>query len=179
MELHELEIFVHVAGAKPKVVVAGLSDKLREVLTQAEIIQEGQDNILVFVGECEEALHEPDNVEYGEDEHAPVDIDLTLEALELHRHLHVHCHPCRHVKVEVHMDGKAAGRLFSPATTIGCVTKWAHKRFGLDAGAAAEFVLQFSKESKQPRSDQHLGDLIKAPECFACFDLVKELTPQG
>ena len=31
----------------------------------------------------------------------------------------------------------------------------------------------------QPRPDTRLGELTKAPDCSLCFDLVKEVTPQG
>jgi hypothetical protein len=31
----------------------------------------------------------------------------------------------------------------------------------------------------QPRSDEHLGDLVQGESCSICFDLVKELTPKG
>ncbi|MFZ3327501.1 MAG: hypothetical protein WA231_17170 [Methylocella sp.] len=38
----------------------------------------GKDGIFVFVGECDEALKEPAEIEDGVDQHEPVDIDLTL-----------------------------------------------------------------------------------------------------
>ena len=66
----ELELFIHGQGAKPKVVVATPGEVLRDVLIRLEIIKQGQDDILVFVGECEEALNEPDETEDGKDEHA-------------------------------------------------------------------------------------------------------------
>ena len=51
----ELELFIHGQGAKPRVIVATPGDVLRDVLLRLEVIKEGQDDILVFVGECEEA----------------------------------------------------------------------------------------------------------------------------
>src|ERR1700692_3888319 len=136
MSNEEIEHFIHVQGAKPKVFTAPRSDTLRAVLIRAEIIKEG-DKLFVFVGECEEALKEPDGVEDGADEHAPVDIDLTLEILEIHRHRHVHLHRCRHVAVEVNFGGDTKRRKFSPATTIDVVTRWARRKFPLEAAAAA------------------------------------------
>lgn len=179
MEKQELEHFVHAEGTKPTVVVGVPDDKLWDVLIRTEIIREGQDNIFVFVGECDEALREPDHVEDGVDEHAPVDVSLSLVMLELHRHRHVHCHRCRHVAVEVHFGGKTKAHRFSPATTINVVTQWARRKFQLDAAAAAEYVLQLCNSTDQPRSDKHLGELVNAPKCSICFDLVKEVTPQG
>ncbi|MGA2704147.1 MAG: hypothetical protein ABSH35_23985 [Isosphaeraceae bacterium] len=178
-EIAELEIFVHSQGAKPKVIVAAPGDTLRNALVRSEFLKEGQDDILVFVGEGEEALAQPDEIEDGADEHAPVDVDLTLEVLEIKRHHHVHCHRCRHVAVEVNFGGKTKHRRFSPSATDGVVAQWARKKFHLDAAAAAEYVLQLCNSTEQPRSDKHLGELVEAPKCSLCFDLVKEITPQG
>jgi hypothetical protein len=179
MANEELEFFLHGQGTKPKVVVASPGDTLREVLIRMDVIKESQDDILVFVGECEEALREPDDAEDGADQHAPVDVSLTLEVLEIRRHRHVHCHRCRHVAVEVNFGGKTKHRKFSPAATVGVVAQWARKKFHLDAAAAAEYVLQVCKTTDQPRSDEHLGELVEASKCSICFDLVKEVTPQG
>lgn len=174
----ELELFIHGQGVKPKVAVARPHEVLRDVLIRMEIINEGQNDLLVFVGECEEALVELDDIEDGEDQHAHVDVLLTVEALELHRHRHVHVHKCKRVAVEVNFNGQKRHR-FSPATTIGVVTQWARKKFRLDGAAGAEYVLQFHHSSKQPRSDEHLGELVESTTCSICFDLVKEITPQG
>lgn len=179
MEKQELELFVHVQGDKPKVVAASPTDILREVLTRLGVLGEGRDDMLVFVGESEDALKEPGGVDDGEDAHAPVDVGLTLEALGLQRRRHVHCHRCRRIAVEVNFGGKTIRRKFSPATTIEVVTKWARRKFRLDAAAAAEYVLQLCGSTKQPRPDVHLGELVMAPTCSICFDLVKEVTPQG
>ena len=81
-----IELFIHSQDEKPRVAVAGPHEVLRDVLVRAEVITEGQEDLLVFVGEWEEALNEPDEIEDGEDGQAPVDLSLTIEALELHRH---------------------------------------------------------------------------------------------
>lgn len=179
MAQQEIEHFVHVHGAKPKVVKAASSDTLAEVLMRLGIMKPGQDNILVFVGECDEALSEEDHIEHGADAHAPVDVGLTLEVLELHRHRHVHCHTCRHVAVEVNFGGASLRRKFSPATTVAVVTQWARRKFRLDRAAAADYVLQLCHGGEQPRPDRHLGELVEGATCSLCFDLVKEITPQG
>jgi hypothetical protein len=177
MENVEIEHFHHGQGIKPSAVTAASTATLREVLIRLGPLEDG---IFVFVGECEEALKEPADVEDGVDEHAPVDIDLTLEVLEIVRHRHVHRHNCRHVAVEVNFGGDTKRHKFSPATTIGAVTQWARKKFPkLDPHAAAEYVLQIVGTSTQPRSDEHLGELVPKTTCSICFDLVKEVTPQG
>jgi len=179
MANHELELFIHGQGLKPLVVAASPEDTLGDVLIRAGVIKDIHSDLLVFVGESQEALNEPDDVEDGADQHAPVDVKLTLEALDLKRHRHVHCHRCRHVKVEVNFGDKTKRRNFSPATTIAVVTQWARKKFRLDPAAAAEYVLRLCKSNDQPRPDKHLGELVEAPKCSICFDLVKEVTPQG
>jgi hypothetical protein len=180
MKSQEIEHFLHGQGIKPKAAAAAPGDTLREVLIRFEMLKEGDEETFVFVGECEEALKEPVEVEDGCDEHSPVDIKLTLEVLEIHRHRHVHIHHCRHVAVEVNFGGKTKRHRFSPATTIGTVTEWARKKFpNLDAAAAAEYVLQICDTTTRPRASEHLGELVKASVCSICFDLVKEVTPQG
>jgi hypothetical protein len=177
--LQELQLFIHGQGMKPIALVAAPGETLREVLVRVDVFRENQDELLVFVGECDEALKEADEVENGADEHEPVDVSLTIEALELKRHRHVHLHRCRHVEVEVNFGGKTKRRKFSPATTIGVVTQWAREKFHLDEAAASDYVLRLCDSVEQPRPDKHLGELVEAPTCFICFDLVAEVTPQG
>jgi hypothetical protein len=179
MASEAIELFIHSQGAKPTVAVAGPHEVLRDILVRAEVITEGQDELLVFVSEWEEALAEPDEVENGEDAHVPVDLSLTIEALELHIHRHVHVHKCRRVAVEVHFNGVTKRHRFSPATTISIVTQWARKKFKLDPAAGAEYVLHICDTTKQPRPSEHLGELVEPPGCAICFKLVKEITPQG
>lgn len=59
MAAKQLEIFLHGAGSKPKVVGAASRDILMEVLVRAGAASPGATDILVFVGEWEEALREP------------------------------------------------------------------------------------------------------------------------
>ena len=42
----------------------------------------------------------------------------------------------------------------------------------------ADYVLRACGTNEQPRSDTYLGELAPAT-CSLCFDLVKEVTPQG
>lgn len=175
----ELELFIHSQGAKPKVVMARTHEMLRDVLVRTEAIKEGQDDLLIFIGEWEEALTESDEIEEGEDRHTPVDVSLTVEVVQLHRQRHIHVHKCKRVIVEVNFNSDAKRHRFSPATTMGVVTQWARKKFKLEGAAGAEYVLQICKTSKQPRPSEHLGELVESPTCGICFDLVKEITPQG
>jgi hypothetical protein len=180
MESQEVEHFLHGQGIRPLVVKASRGEKLRDVLTRTEVFRNGQDGIFVFVGECEEALSEPREIDDGADQQRPVDIDLTLEVLEIHRHRHVHVHHCRHIAVEVNFGGKTKQHRFSPATTVGVVTEWARKKFSdLDPAAIAEYVLEICGTTTQPRSNEHLGELVRTTTCSICFNLVKEVTPQG
>jgi hypothetical protein len=173
------EFFLHANDAEPKIGKGAPHETLREVLIRVGIIEDGGGNTLVFVGECDVALRESDEIEDGVDKHEPVDISLTLEVLEVHRHRHVHCHTCRHIAVEVNFGGKTKRHHFSPATTVGVVTEWARRKFKLDPESASEYVLQICGTTTQPRSDEHLGKLVDAPVCSLCFNLVKEVSPQG
>lgn len=176
----KIEIFVHGQGVKPVVVTASADEILRDVLIRAGAFTAADARtILVFVGECDEALREAVDVEGGADDHAPVDAGLTLGALGIRDHHHVHHHRCRHVKVDVNFSGQTKQRRFSPATPIAVVTEWARKKFHLDPAGATEYVLQLCQSTEQPRADKHLGELVTAPACAICFDLVREVTPQG
>ncbi|MHB8270248.1 hypothetical protein [Bradyrhizobium sp.] len=178
-EGQDIEYFLHGQGIKPMVAVAPSDDTLRAVLIRLEIIRGEAHGFQVFIGECDEALKEPSEADDCADEHAPVDIDLTLAVLEIHRHRHVHVHRCRHVAVEVNFGKDTKRHRFSPNTTVGVATEWARRKFHLDPAVAGEFVLQVCGSLTQPRSTEHLGDLVQGTECSICFDLVKEITPKG
>ena len=127
MENVEIEHYLHAKGMEPKIGKGASHETLHEVLIRFGMIEDGAGDIFAFVGECNEALREPDDVEDGVDKHEPVDISLTLEVLEVHRHHHVHCHKCRHIAVEVNFGGKTvawpAGKWIKPdgsyATAVG------------------------------------------------------------
>ena len=178
MAAKQLEIFLHGAGSKPKVVEAASTDLLMEVLVRAGAAAPGATDILVFVGEWDEALREPEEVEGGADQHEPADVTRSLDELGLERHRHVHVHRCRHIAVKVNFM-KTKHHRFSPATTVATATAWARKKFQIDPATASEYVLQFCGSTTQPRADQHLGELVTPADCSLCFDLVKEVTPQG
>jgi len=175
----ELELFIHSQGERSRLAVASPREVLRDVLVRAGVIKEGDHELLVFVGEWDGAVREPVEVEDGEDQHEPVNVLLTIEALELHHHRHVHVHKCKRVAVEVNFTGHTKRHRFSPATTIGVVTQWARRKFKLDGAAGAEYVLRICGSTKQPRPSEHLGELVDSRTCAICFDLVKEVTPQG
>lgn len=179
MANQELELFVHAQGAKPRVVTTTAAEVLGEFLLRVGILPPGERDVLVFIGESEDALAESDDVDDGTDRHEPADIRLTVEALGVARHRHVHIHSCRHIATKVNFGGKTKHHRFSPATTIAVVTQWSRKKFHLEPAAAAEYVLQVCNSRTNPRPDQYLGELVHAPGCSICFDLVKEITPQG
>jgi len=179
MAAKHLEIFLHQADTKPKVIEVASTDILMEVLVRTGATTPEATDILVFVGEWEEALQEPEDVEDGFDQHEPVDVTKSLDELGLEHHRHVHIHRCRHIAVKVNFMGKTKHHRFSPATTIATATAWARKKFHVDPATASEYVLQLCESTNQPRADEHLGELVTPGECSLCFDLVKEVTPQG
>jgi hypothetical protein len=175
----EIEHFIHAPGVKMRVASGAATETIREVLVREEIFLKDTDGVHVFVGECLEALVEPDDVENGADCHAPVEIDLTLAVLDIEMRRHVHVHTCRHIATGVNFGGDTKSHRFSPNTTVGVATEWARRKFRIDPTIAHEYVLQICNSLVQPRSDEHLGDLVHGDTCSLCFDLVKELTPKG
>ena len=166
----EIEHFLHAEAATPKAVKGLPGETLREVLIRMEAIEKDADGLHVFVGEWDEALREPPLVEDGEDAHCPADLDLTLEVLEVHRHRHVHCHRCRHVGVEVYFGGQTKRHRFLRRPRLW---RWRPNGRAGSSGSylspAAEYVLQRCNSTEQPRSDMHLGELVKAPDCGICL----------
>ena len=162
----KIDVFVHCQGTKPQVVEGTPGEKIRDVLARAEITVH-DNGFLVFLGESD-----------GRSPHAPVDPNGALESLD-GTHRHIHCYPCSEVAVEVHFGGGTEHLKVSPATTIATVTSWTRQKFNLDAPAASEYQLRFcGADDRQPRPDEYLGELDKG-NCALCFNLVKELVPQG
>jgi hypothetical protein len=176
IEKQEIELFVHVEGRKAQVVVAEAEETLRETLRRIGLELPDGHGQQILVGE---ALTEIISLEEGAHEHTTVDIDLNLDLLDLRKHRHVHVHKCRHIGVAVNFSADTQDHKFKPNTTIGTVTDWARKKFPLDPAVAGEYVLQISGTTTQPRSTEHLGDVVQGDTCSVCFDLVKEVTPKG
>jgi hypothetical protein len=179
MSAESIEIFVHSSGAKPKVIGTELGANLRDVLAGAGAYSGEASEHYVFLGECDEALREPEEVDDGVDNQLPVEVVHSLRDLDVQRHHHVHVTKCRHVVIDVKFLEKDKRRKFSPAATIGTATEWARKKFRLDPAIAGEYVLQLSGTTAQPRTDEHLGELLDGKTCTLSFDLVKEVTPAG
>jgi hypothetical protein len=172
MEVSTMEFFLHGAG-RPKVIRADLAESLGEVLRREDALpQEGH---FVFVGEPEDAIHDPDA---EADVHAPADTSLSLHALELTRHKHIHTRAPHRIEVTVRYNGEHR-RKFSPAATVATVTRWAKKRFHIDPVAGAEWVLALLPGKEQPRPSEHLGELLKPGSHSLEFELVREENPQG
>lgn len=176
MSHEKIDLFLHGSGDKPRKISAGREERLIDVLAKSGI---NAADALVFVGEWTEALTEEKSINDGNDTHEPVDPTQTIERLKIREHEHIHCHKCHQIAVDVNYGSDTKKHKFSPATTIEVVTKWAKTKFPLDAAAAADLVLQKCGTDNRPRPNQHLGELVEAGNCKICFDLVKEVTPQG
>ena len=171
------ELFLHCQEAKPQIIQAALDETLVDVLSRAGVIEEHQSDLLIFLGESDEALRKPDDPEDRATHHGPVDAKLPIKELDP-QHRHIHCYYCPDVAVAVNFLDQTEQRKFSPVTTVGVVTTWACRKLRLDDAAAADCVLRICGTSEQPRPDKYLGELVQKG-CSLCFDLVKELTPQG
>ena len=176
-ERQTVDLIVHREGGVPQLVQARSDSRLKDALDQGAI---GTDPALhVFVGESTVALAELPEVENGEDAHSPANMEQTLNALGIHGTGHIHCHRCLRVRVTVNYQNRSAHHRFSPAATIATTTRWARNKFHLDDIDADKLVLQICNSSDRPRGSQHLGDLVHAPACEICFDLVPELKIEG
>jgi hypothetical protein len=101
--------------------------------------------------------------------------DAVLSMHGSERELKVHVHRCREVKVGVTFNGKTVHHVFSPATTIAKVKKWAaEKNFGMTPEEAGEHVLQIAGTKDRPAPNVHIGTLAKHPRCHVEFDLVPD-----
>lgn len=174
MENDEIELFVHASGHQPQLVLAAAEETLSETLRRLQLLPAGDSGHYIFLGEAVTEIIEVDEAE----EHSTVDIDLKLDVLDLRRHRHVHVHKCKRIAVVVNFNGEAKHK-FRPNTTIGVVTEWARKELRVDPPLAHEYVLQIAGTTTQPRSTEHLGDIVKDDTCSICFELVKEVTPKG
>ena len=162
----KVDVFVHCQGEKPQVVESAPGEKIRDVLLRAKIAVQ-DNNFLVFLGESG-----------GSSPHAPVDPDAALGSLT-GSHRHLHCYRCSEIAVEVHFGGGTEQLKVSPATPVATVASWARQKFNLDPPAASEYQLRFcGPDDKQPGPDEYLGEIEKG-NCAVCFNLVKELVPQG
>lgn len=172
--MHEtIEIFIHPAGEKPQITSVEASDTIAQALAKAGIVVSPEDHLFV-------AGSEDDNAEVvgDDDPDQPVLLSARVGDVGLTRHGHLHCHPCRRIQVTVRKD-ETKTRKFAPTARVARVRRWALKAFGLSGQAASDFVLQLCDSDQRPRPNQHLSELAQSDTCSICFDLVKELTPQG
>lgn len=172
--MHEIiEIFIHPAGGKSLIATVEASDTIAQALVKAGINVSPDDQLFV-------AGSEDDNAEVvGDDDlDEPVPHTARIGDAGLTHHGHVHCHRCHRIEVTVQKDDTKA-RKFAPTTRVARVRRWALNAFGLSGQAASDFVLQLCDSDKRPRLNQHLSELTQVGTCSICFDLVKEITPQG
>ena len=168
--MQEIDIFVQSEGSSAITIM-----KVRQDATVRE---------LVAAAVAQGAYHVADGDELQvslEEADEPLAPSATLAAAGIGHRSRVHLHRCHKVEVTVYFNGKDKSHAFSPAATIGKVTKWAvgKRGFDLDDVDAAEHVLQVSGTSIRPDEDAHLGTLVSAPACAASFDLVPKQRVEG
>ncbi len=169
MSADSIEFFIH-DGHQPPRLAKARGDELLEAALRREGITLG-DDIYLFVSDAER--------EDEAEEPEPVPSGLTMAAAGVKRHSHVHCHRCRRVQVSVNYQSKTEQRKFAPNTRIRRVRRWAQKVFGLTGPAAGDFVLQPCGSDVDAGLQQHLAEFVRDGTCSTCFDLSKEVTPQG
>ncbi len=172
-----IELFVHHEGSAAKPIRILATATVAQLLQTADVPEDCRVN--VFVGECEHAAKDDSEQDDREDAHSAVETHLPLERAGVHDKAHVHCHRCHRVAVEVNYQSKSRRRRFSPATRISTVTEWARRAFKLTDIDASKLLLQISGTTKRPRGSEHVGELVSAPACSICFDLVHEHKVEG
>lgn len=158
-------IFIQIQG-RPEI----LESELSEAATMGELhdaldglgVQVGPET-LIFIDESEEHQH-------GE-RHHPVG--------GLKHGARIHVCRCRRIKTTVHYLEKTAEHEFAPGRRVRAVKEWAVHTFRLNPKDAAEHVLQICKSTRRPASDTPLHELVEAPQCTLCFDLVPEKRVEG
>lgn len=173
MNSESLEIFIHEGRQAARLVNAGIDETLESILRREGITFD--DDVLVFVSNAEVDA-EPDDA-VGEPE--PLPLGCTLVAAGLKQHAHVHCHRCKRVQVSVNYQSKTKDRAFAPSARIRRVRRWAQKAFDLTGPAAGDYVLQPCGSDVDAGLQQYVAEFVPDHTCSACFDLSKEITPQG
>lgn len=174
MKTESIDIFIHQAGEKAKITTAQPEETLATVLQRAGITLDDEMHLFVSHGD-----NEGDESDLDDDTVEPVSAGMTVAAAGGKHHSHVHCHKCRRIEVTVNFQDKVKSRKFAPNARIARVRRWALNAFGLTGPAASDFVLQLCGSDKSPRPNQDLAELVAPGSCSICFDLTKEVTPQG
>lgn len=116
---------------------------------------------------------------FVEGEGKPLDENALVKDYIIETGVKVHFHRCREVKVMVAYNAKTVEGLFSPATTVANVRRWAAvSEFGMSEDEAGEHVLQIAGTHDRPSPDTHVGALGDGTRSVA-FDLVADERVQG
>jgi len=174
MTTDNFEVFIYPAGGKPVTATANPTDTIAQVLAQAGITPAPGEHL--FIGEAVDDGADVVGDDDADEPHAP---HTTVADTKLRHHGHIHCHPCHRIEVTVNFNGPPKSRKFAPSARVARVRRWALKAYDLTGPAASDFMLQICQSDQRPRLTQHLSELVKSGTCSICFDLVKEVTPQG
>lgn len=174
MNTETIDIFIHRAGEKPQIAKIQPNDTLADALQRAGIALDEQMQLFVSHGDTEEA-----DADTHEDALDAVPPGTTAAEAGIRHHSHVHCHRCRRIEVSVNFQGQTQTRKFAPNARIARVRRWAQRVFRLTGPSAGDFTLQVCGSDRGTRPNQDLAEFVDPGTCSACFDLTKELTPQG
>lgn len=171
MSTDPIDFFIH-DGHRPPRLVKAHGDELLETVLQREGVAL-DDGIYLFASdaaaEFDDAALEPE----------PLPAGLTVAGAGIKRHSHVHSQRCHRVQVSVNYQSRTEQRMFSPNAEIRRIRRWAQKVFELTGPAAGDFVLQPCGSDVDAGLQQRLAEFVRDNTCSACFDLSKEVTPQG
>lgn len=171
MSTDSIDLFIHDGHQPPRLTAAHGDESLEAVLLREGIALNA--DVYLFVGDSDDAADE------DADEPEPLPHSLTVAGAGIKRHSHLHCQRCRRVQVSVNYQSRTEQRTFSPSVPIRRIRRWAQKTFELTGPAAGDFVLQPCGTDVDAGLQQRLAEFVRDQTCSVCFDLSKEVTPQG
>lgn len=174
MSTESLDFFLHLPSEKPRIAKAQPTETLAEVLRRMGVLLDDESHLFISHGDSDDSEADSD-----EDSLEPVSASATLAAAGIRHHSHLHCHRCHRIEVSVNFQGETKTRKFAPNARIARVRRWALRAFQLTGPAASDFILQLCGSDQGTRPNQDLAELVTPGTCSICFDLTKEVTPQG
>lgn len=164
-------VFVYADGGTAKVVEGHEQETLEELLGRAGVPV--SDTTRAYVPA------EADDEFVGEDEDDGLDraaLAKTLGALGVGRGGRVVCSCCHRVAVEIRYQNQTLRHKFSPRARVRRVIRWAAHRLHLENDG---LKLKVCGTTDYLSESKHLGELVQAPSCALCVELVMEPRVNG
>lgn len=156
-----MEVYVHTAGKEdPELVEVSTTALVRELVPV-----DANADALIWIEETEQ----------------PLDLGSTLESAGVRHRGHVHRGRCHKVDAKVRFNGVSKSHVFSPATIVDRVLKWATGEGGFDLtpAEAAKHTLALPGADHPLDPRVHIGSLVTAGTCEVVLDLMPKVRFEG